>query len=141
MAVSPLDLLQRQAENAVRREVGRQSARVRRELSLVDQVRRMSGRAERAVQDAGRSLAEAARRPQEAPELEELDPPGEGSRAQPGAVVCADGYVRRSPVQPYRKPKDRRWARRLIAVALLAVLALLLSMALWKSGLVRLNLF
>ena len=45
MAVSPLELLQRQAESAVRREVSRQTAQVRRQLSLVDQVRQMSRRA------------------------------------------------------------------------------------------------
>ena len=140
MAVSPLELLQRQAESAVRREVSRQTAQVRRQLSLVDQVRQMSRRAEQTLDGAARSAAarltgaDEAQRP--AGDLAPDDAP-----EQKGPVVCADGYVRRSPVQRYRRPKNRRWLRRAVGVALLAVLAVLLAMALWRSGLIRMRLF
>ena len=99
MAVSPLELLQRQAESAVRREVSRQTAQVRRQLSLVDQVRQMSRRAEQTLDGAARSAAarltgaDEAQRP--AGDLAPDDAP-----EQEGPVVCADGYVRRTPVQP-----------------------------------------
>ena len=59
MAVSPLDLLRRQAESAVRREVSRQTSQVRSELSLVRQVNRMSRRAGQKIEDTAQAMAEA----------------------------------------------------------------------------------
>ena len=61
MAVSPLDLLRRQAESAVRREVSRQTSQVRSELSLVRQVNRMSRRAGQKIEDTAQAMAEEAR--------------------------------------------------------------------------------
>ena len=52
-------------------------------------------------------------------------------------VRCADGYVRRSPVQPYGTAEDfmRRRIRRIIMILLGAVFAVLLIYALMRSGL------
>lgn len=54
-------------------------------------------------------------------------------------VLCADGYVRRSPVQPYRTaPGYRR--RILLRAVLTALAAILAAAALWEilnSGLLR----
>ncbi|MCI8438607.1 MAG: hypothetical protein HFF73_03680 [Oscillospiraceae bacterium] len=54
-------------------------------------------------------------------------------------VRCADGYVRRSPVQPYYTPPGYR-RRRLIrwgAAALAALIAALAAWGLYQSGLLR----
>ena len=64
------------------------------------------------------------------------DPPVQ-PRPEGQAAVCADGYVRRSPVQPYRVPPEYKKARRRKALlGVLVVLALLLLAAgVWRSGL------
>ena len=56
-------------------------------------------------------------------------------------VRCADGYVRRSPVQAYRTAEDyhRRQIRKAVLIAVGAVLAILLVVALTKTGLLRLR--
>ncbi len=61
---------------------------------------------------------------------------GEGSEP----VVCPDGYVRRSPVQPYRTPEDyyKRKARRIAGIAAGVVLAVLLVIALVRAKVFRL---
>ena len=130
MAVSPLDLLRRQAESAVRREVSRQTSQVRSELSLVRQVNRMSRRAGQKIEDTAQAMAEEARRPREAGELAPEQTPQ-------STVVCADGYRRRSTVQPYRCPKVRRWKSLLLRWGLLFALGLALGLLFWRSGLLR----
>ena len=54
---------------------------------------------------------------------------------------CADGYVRRSPVQVYMTAEDysRRRIRKAIIIAVGVCLAILLVMALAKTGLLRLR--
>jgi hypothetical protein len=54
---------------------------------------------------------------------------------------CADGYRRRSPVQPYctAEDYDTRRLRRLVAYAVVAALAVLLVIALARAGLLRLR--
>ena len=95
MGLLQWDFLKRQAENTVRRQVNRETAELRRDLSLVRQAARMSRR-------AGEAAAAAARRPRRSTAAGELEP--ETPPEECGPVVCADGYVRRSPVQPYRTP-------------------------------------
>jgi len=55
-------------------------------------------------------------------------------------ILCADGYVRRSPVQPYRTPPG--YQRRLLVRWVLIILAVLIvAMAVWglyQSRLLRL---
>jgi len=58
--------------------------------------------------------------------------------AEPQAPVrCADGYVRRSPVQPYGTAEDfmRRRIRRIVTIVIIAGFAVLLVYALMRSGL------
>ena len=52
-------------------------------------------------------------------------------------VICRDGYVRRSPVQPYRTAEDfaRRRARKIVTAVVILIVAVLLIYALMKSGL------
>ena len=54
-----------------------------------------------------------------------------------GPVRCADGYVRRSPVQPYGTAEDflRRRIRRIVMIVLGVIFAALLILALMRSGL------
>ena len=56
-------------------------------------------------------------------------------------VRCADGYVRRSPVQVYMTAEDynRRRIRKAIIIVVGVCLAILLVMALAKTGLLRLR--
>lgn len=58
-------------------------------------------------------------------------------RPEGQAAVCADSYVRRSPVQPYHVPPEYKKARRRKALlGVLVVLALLLlAVGVWRSGL------
>lgn len=60
--------------------------------------------------------------------------------AADGGAVCADGYVRRSPVQPYRVPPEygRRRRRLALLAALAAVALVLIVVGLWRQGLLRL---
>ena len=63
--------------------------------------------------------------------------PATAETAAQEPVRCADGYVRRSPVQPYGTAEDytRRRTRRIVMIALAAVFAVLLIYALMRSGL------
>ncbi len=56
-------------------------------------------------------------------------------------VYCADGYLRRSPVQPYFTAADfrRRRVRKIITAVLLLCLAALLVVVLLRSGLFKLK--
>lgn len=65
--------------------------------------------------------------------------PAAGAEEEHPPVLCAGGYVRRSPLQPYRTPPGYR--RRMLLRAGLAVLAAVLAAAalwgIWNSGLLR----
>lgn len=56
-----------------------------------------------------------------------------------GVVLCADGYVRRSPVQPYRTAEgyERRRIRRIVLTVLGLCLAALLIYALMRARIFR----
>lgn len=129
MTASPFEILQRQAESRVRSQVQKEKAQVRRELSLVGQIRQMYGLADRTVSGEVEAV-----RPRRRPERKA----GKCKKAGPtGPVVCADGYQRRSPVQPYRCPEDKSLGRRAVPwlVAAAVVLAALLAWMIWKSNL------
>lgn len=131
MAASPFDILQRQAESTVRSQIQQQKSRVRRELSLVTQVRQMYTGADRAMSRALDSVWKGGDAPRQAGELMEEEP------ADTRPVICADGYRRRSPVQRYRRPQDGRWRRRVIRWVVVAVLAVLLALTVWKGNLLH----
>ena len=65
-------------------------------------------------------------------------PPEAESRTEQEPVVCADGYVRRSPVQPYRRGDTRGRRRRIVLWVLTVILIVLLAAAIWRGGLLRL---
>ena len=85
--------------------------------SLLQQVRALLGQS--AAADAGRKTASAPAEP----------------------TVCADGYVRRSPVQPYYTPEDfgRRRTRKIILIIVGVVFVVLLVTALVRSKWIRLH--
>lgn len=58
----------------------------------------------------------------------------------PEVVTCEDGYVRRSPVQPYLVAEDyqKRRIRKAVTVAAVVLLAVLLLVALVKAHLIHL---
>ena len=121
------DIIRNQAEAAARNAVARVRGGLRRDASLVNQASRWAGRtltrgeaAVRARAGAGRRRSSAARETK--------------TTQAPPVRPTADGYVRRSPVQPLHVAADYR--RRLVtravtAAVLLAVVGLgiyLLSM-------------
>lgn len=114
MALSQMDVIRRQAEAAVRGQVNRAAAGVRRETSLVGQASQLAGRA---VRDGERELRRSLfrRRASRRPET------GTVLAAEPPAPAPArDGYVRRSPVQPVCEAADyrRRLVKRAVGVVL-----------------------
>ena len=103
--------------------------RLRRDTSLVNQASQITGRAIRKGEAAWKKRGAAGRRRSACgPTVEEAARP-----ARPGR----DGYVRRSPVQPYRCPKVRRWKSLLLRWGLLFALGLALGLLFWRSGLLR----
>ena len=129
MALEPLELLRRQAESAARKQIRQETADVRRELSLVRRAQQMSRRAGQALEQA------AAARPAQPGAADGLEP----AELPEQPPVCADGYVRRTPVQPYRTPVGycRRQRRRLAMLLVTAALVVLLAAAVFRSGLLR----
>ena len=71
--------------------------------------------------------------------LREEDAPAPGDGGDAETVICADGYVRRSPVQPYAEAADYRKRRIRSAVTAAAVicLAVLLIVALVRARVLR----
>jgi hypothetical protein len=63
----------------------------------------------------------------------------EGGAEPEESVICADGYVRRSPAQPYVVPADyqKRRIRKAVTVAVVVCLAALALAALMKADLLR----
>ena len=120
MGITQLDMIRRQAEAAVQRQVSGEMARLRRNTSLVAELSSLAARAVRAA--AGHS-----RPPQEGRNTgRALDSaPPQVQAAQPPAP-CADGYRRVSPVQMLYTPPDyqRRLVKKGIGIALAALLGL-----------------
>lgn len=128
MGISQLERLANQVKNAGIREVRRETNQFRR--SLVGQARQLCGRAGQALDPDQGGPAVSAGPPCRTP-------PGAEFRTEQEPVVCADGYVRRSPVQPYRRG-DMRGRRRIVLWVLAVILIVLLAAAIWRGGLLRL---
>lgn len=118
MALTQFDIIRRQGEGAVRNEMTRAAAMVRRETSLVNQAALLTGRA---VREGGEALrrelrGRPARRDAAQNVIETVPPP---------VRPAPDGYVRRSPVQPVYEAADyrRRQVLRVAGVLLLAAAA------------------
>lgn len=120
MACTQLDMVRRQSEAAVRNERNRAAALVRRETSLVAQAGRLAGGAVRNGGDSlGRRLSGgASARRDRAADVVATEPPP--------VRPAADGYVRRTPVQPVYEAADYR---RRLALRGVGILALLLAAA------------
>ncbi|HJH62249.1 MAG TPA: hypothetical protein IAC84_03130 [Firmicutes bacterium] len=135
MGLTQTDLLRRQAEGMIRQAIRRKVAPIRRELSLTRQASRMAGLGEELItQGTQQAVRWWAGREGELWEdgLEPLAQPRE-------PVICADGYVRRTPVQPYRTPRGyrRRRRRRQLRAAALTLAFAAVIMAIIRSGLLR----
>ena len=108
------DILRRQAEGAAQNAVHRVQGSLRKDTSLVGHAGRWAGRTLTQGEKAVRGAVKKARRP--------YPQPGE-TVPQPPRVVrpAADGYVRRSPVQPLHEAADyhRRQTRRAAGAAAL----------------------
>ena len=120
MSLLQLDLLRRQTEQAVRQEIRKKTAPLRRELSLTRQASRMAGMGEE-ILDGG--LRQARR--------------WWSGREN---VFWEDGLEPlEMPEQPYRTPvgyRRQRMRRRMAVLALVIFLAALAA-AIWRSGLLR----
>ena len=121
------DIIRNQAEAAARNAVARVQGGLRRDASLVNQASRWAGRTLTQGEAAVRARASEGRRRSSAARETK-------TTQAPPVRPTADGYVRRSPVQPLHVAADYR--RRLVtravtAAVLLAVVGLgiyLLSM-------------
>ncbi len=89
---------------------------------------------------AGGSLIQLVRRAVGQPETPLL-PEAPEDETGAGPAAFGDGYVRRSPVQPYQTAADykRRRVRRIIAAVLVVCFVVLLALALMRAGLFRLR--
>lgn len=124
MGLTQLDIIRKQIESAAKNRAAGEAAKLRRKTSLIGEISRLTGRANRALDDAVQQGAQwrAGRRPDI---LEDDDGTGAGGSLP---YICADGYVRRSPVQPLYTPPDyrRRIIRRAAGIAALAAAALVM---------------
>lgn len=127
MGTTQLDMIRRQAEAAARNKVSGAAARLRRETSLVNQASRLTGRVLRDGEEILRSRKGRTSHlgGQAAGATVATDPPP--------VRPAADGYVRRSPVQPVHEASNYR--RRLILRGLLVVVLAMAACA----GLFTLN--
>ena len=124
MGLTQLDIIRKQIESAAKNRAAGEAAKLRRKTSLIGEISRLTGRANRALDDVVQQGAQwrAGRRPDI---LEDDDGTGAGGSLP---HICADGYVRRSPVQPLYTPPDyrRRIIRRAAGIAALAAAALVI---------------
>lgn len=125
MGLNQLDLIRKQIESTVKNRVAGETAKIRKKTSLIGEISRLTGKANQTVDDAAQEIARqyAARRTG----IQEEDGVWlDDDDADIEPVICADGYVRRSPVQPLRTPSDyyRRLLRRAMGVVAMVLLVL-----------------
>lgn len=116
MGTTQFDIIRDQVQAAARNAAAGAASRLRRETSLVNQAHRFTGRAFQAGEDALRRGVRWAG--------------GQGGSndgfvetpSQP-QQPAADGYVRRSPVQPVHQAADYRFRQALRAVQVIALIA------------------
>ena len=124
MGLTQLDIIWKQMESAAKNRVAGETAKIRRKTSLIDEVSRLTGKANRTLDQAGQEVLR--RRANRRPKIQkERGPSAQTERSKPTSV-CADGYVRRSPEQPLYTPPDyrRKLIRQALSAAVLVVLAL-----------------
>ncbi len=126
MGTDQLDIVRRQAEAVVKKQVSREKAKIRRETSLVKEMSLLSRKAGR-MMDTALDEAEGILNNRK----HKIISGAEGMGVQNGeTVVLADGYVRRSPVQSVYTPPGYR--KRIYRRAfLLAAAVVLLMIVFW----------
>ena len=129
MGLNQLDVIRKQIESTVKNRVAGETAKIRKRTSLIGEISRLTGKANQTIDDAAQEFTQrySARRA----EIQEEDGVWlDDDDADTEPVVCADGYVRRSPVQPLRTPSD--YYRRLLLRAMRIVVVVLFALAvLW----------
>ena len=125
MGLTQLDIIRKQIESAAKNRAAGEAAKLRRKTSLIGEISRLTGKANRTIDQAGREAVRwrAGRRPDILEDEAEWDERDESTEAP---YICADGYVRRSPEQPLYTPPDyrRRLLRRAAGIAVAVLLAL-----------------
>lgn len=124
MGLTQLDIIWKQMESAAKNRVAGETAKLRRKTSLIGEVSRLTGKANRALDQAGQETMR--RRTGRRPKIQQ-EGSGPAQQRRSGPVsTCADGYVRHSPEQPLYTPPDyrRKLIRQALGIAVLVVLAL-----------------
>ena len=109
------DIIRSQAEAAARNAVSRAAGKLRRDTSLVSRASQLTGKSLRAGEEQLRREVEAARYRRQTGDQPVI--PTETRQVPP-----ADGYVRRSPVQPIYEAADYRLKLIRMGVGILALL-------------------
>ena len=117
MGITQFDIIRQQAEAAAKNAVSRASASLRRDTSLVNQASRLTGKAIREGEAAVKRAAGRDRRRTAG------EPLATAAADRPRPRQAADGYVRRSPVQPVHQAADYRFRQALRAVQVIALIA------------------
>lgn len=102
MGITQFDIIRQQAKAAAKNAVSRASASLRRDTSLVNQASRLTGKAIREGEAAVKRAAGRDRRRTAG------EPRATAAADRPRPRQAADGYVRRSPVQPIHEAADYR---------------------------------
>ncbi len=129
MALTQLESIRRQTEAAARNQMNRAAADLRRETSLVNRAHLLAGRAARGVSLPSGGNTE--------PRSRTLS--GTVPTTPPPVQPAADGWVRRSPVQPLYRPANyyRRLATRITQVVLLVIAIFVVVYLLLRIGVIR----
>lgn len=95
MGLTQLDIIRKQIESAAKNRAAGEAAKLRRKTSLIGEISRLTGKANRTIDQAGREAVRwrAGRRPDILEDEAEWDEPDESTEAP---YICADGYVRRA---------------------------------------------
>ena len=117
MGTTQFDIIRDQVQAAARNAAAGAASRLRRETSLVNQAHRFTGRAFQAGEEALRRGVRWAGGRQGGSNDGFVETPSQPQ--QP----AADGYVRRSPVQPVHQAADYRFRQALRAVQVIALIA------------------
>ena len=115
--MTQFDIIRQQAESAARNAAAGAVGRLRRDTSLVNQASRLTGKAIREGEAAVKRAAGRDRRRTAG------EPRATAAADRPRPRQAADGYVRRSPVQPVHQAADYRFRQALRAVQVIALIA------------------
>lgn len=131
MVIDQLELIKNQTKAALQNKVSGSAARLRAETSLVKQASRLTGRINRELEKAEKSIVRSRKSGRH---RVETDAVAEASRP---VKPAPDGYVRRSAVQPIRVPADyrRQIVRRVLRGVVLVICVLAVVWLLMQSKL------